>query len=142
VRLFKLTPDEEEKFFEHLPRFLFYYLFLFVIFWAALARKSAEEIRERILSGDVAPDFLYSTLMVLLLLAITDAYLMIKGYTRWNTPGAALFMVFGLFIMLLVVMYVGRAFILFVVALILVYVNTLIKTKEDIKHSSKVKHRG
>lgn len=141
MEVFKLTPDEEEKFFEHLPRFLFYYLFLFVIFWYGLSIKPAEVIRKDILSGEITPSFLHSTLIALLLLAITDAYLMWKG-TTWNTPRAALFMVIGLFIMLLVVMYVGRASILFVVTLILIYVNTLIRTKEDIKHSSKVKHHG
>ncbi|BAA29805.1 hypothetical protein [Pyrococcus horikoshii] len=133
MRIFKLSPDEEERFFDNLPRFLFYYLFLFTIFWFGLTQKSAEEIRESILSGNVSPDFWRSTLVVLLLLAITDAYLMRKGDTNWNTPGAALFMLFGFFIMLLVVMYVGRASILFVVSLFLIYINTLIKTKEELR---------
>ena len=132
MKIFKLTPDEEEKFFEHLPRFLFYYLFLFVIFWYGLSVKSAEEIREGILSGETSPGFLRSTLIALLLLALTDAYLARKG-TKWNTPGAALFMVIGVVIMLLVVMYVGRASVLFVVAFALIYVNTLIKVKEESK---------
>lgn len=37
-------------------------------------------------------------------------------------------------IMTLVTMYVGRASILFIVALILIYINTGIRVKEDRKH--------
>ncbi|WP_237698512.1 hypothetical protein [Pyrococcus sp. NA2] len=70
------------------------YLFLFAIFGFGLTQKSAEEIRRR----------RRSVLVVLLLLAITDAYLMKKGDTSWNTPRAALFMILGFFIMLLIVM--------------------------------------
>jgi len=136
VKVFKLTPDEEEKFFENLPRFIFYYLFLFVIFWYGLSTKSAEEIREGILSGKISPGFLHSTLIALLLLALTDAYLARKG-TKWNTPRVALFMVIGVVIMLLVVMYIGRASILFVVTLILIYINTFLKVKEESQRKGK-----
>jgi len=136
MRIFELTLDEEEKFFEHLPRFLFYYLFLFVIFWYGLSIKPAEVIRKDILSGEITPSFLHSTLIALLLLAITDAYLMWKG-TTWNTPRAALFMVIGLFIMLLVVMYIGKVSVLFIITLLLIYINTLIKVKEESKRREK-----
>jgi len=92
------------------------------------------------LSGNISVsgvEFLYP-----LLVSLSVAYLIERGYISKELFKVAFFMLFGLFIMLLVVMYVGRASILFVVALILIYVNTLIKTKEDIKHSSKVKHHG
>lgn len=85
------------------------------------------------LSGEITPGFLRSTLIALLLLAITDAYMARKGVKYDNTPRAAVFMLIGFLIMTLVTMYVGRASILFIVALILIYVNTVIRVKEDRK---------
>jgi len=129
VKVFKLTPDEEEKFFEHLPRFLFYYLFLFVIFWYGLSVKSAEEIRRDVLSGNISvpgATFLYALFVGLLV-----AYLIEKGYISKESSKVAAFMVIGMIIMFLVVMYVGRASVLFVVTLILIYINTLLKVKEE-----------
>jgi len=131
MKIFNLTPDEEEKFFEHLPRFLLYYLFLFVIFWYGLSVKSAEEIRRDVLSGNVSVSgatFLYALFVGLLV-----AYLVEKGYISKESSKVAAFMVIGMIIMFLIVMYVGRASVLFVAALALIYVNTLIKVKEESK---------
>ena len=50
---------------------------------------------------------------------VRDAYLMIKGYTQWNTPRATLFMIIGLFIILMVIVYIGHASMLFLITLVL-----------------------
>ena len=130
----KLTPEKKERFVGNLPIFFFYYLMLFAFFWYGLSHKTPEEIRR---GGLPRPTPMPIATVIALLIVF---YLRCRDNPKkCITAKSGFFAIFGLYTMYLVTAYVGSVLLLFILTLLLIYVNTLIKTKEDFKRRKRFK---
>lgn len=124
MRVFKLTPKEKERFMKDLPIFFFYYLILFVFFWYGLSHKTPEEIKR---IGFPRPTSMPIATVIALLIVF---YLRCRDNPkRCITAKSGFFAIFGLYVMYLISAYTGSVALLFIITILLIYINTLIKVK-------------
>lgn len=122
----KLTPKEKEKFLNTLPVFLIYYLVLFVFFWYGLSHKTPEGIRKM---GIPRPT---SVSIITVIALLTVFYLRCKDNPKkCLTEKSGFFAILGLYVMYLISAYTGSVTLLFLIVVLLIYINTLIKVKID-----------
>jgi|Deesub1362B_J571_1020462.scaffolds.fasta_scaffold00037_65 FtsH-binding integral membrane protein len=131
MQVFKLTPKEKERFMKNLPIFFFYYLILFVFFWYGLSHKTPEEIK----GGLPRPTSMPITTVIALLIVF---YLRCRDNPKkCITAKSGFFAIFGLYVMYLISAYTGSVALLFIITLVLIYINTLIRIKEEFKRKEK-----